>query len=327
MQLAKSLAKNLRRLRTNYRVKSKVKNSAWVRALIAYGIDPDLLTYDPADNSVFLEPIGLRLDSAEHAFMLKGMEFAQSLFNTADGRFENSNGLINALVAGIRVEVRTFEELFILHEIFVEGAYNVKLAKPVVAVDIGMNVGFSSLHFAANPNISTVYAFEPATVTFQHALRNLALNPALSDKIVALNFGLSNRSETVEFDFSEEIKGSVGIRGLSHRDDIDQSKVKKIRLDLRSAAVEMGKIFDENKGSEFILKIDCEGSEYNVVEALSESGRLERVSLIMLEWHDHRRLKELQNHLTNAGFAVVSLTPNSHVTGMIYASQMTNRVP
>ena len=322
MQLAHSLVNNLRRIRTSYRVNSKIKDTLWAKAIIDHGIDPDGVSYEREKRSVCLRDIGLSLDRAEHTFILKGLEFARSLFENGGARFENSEGLINVLISGLSVEVRTFEELFILHEVFVEGSYNLKLSKPAIAIDIGMNVGFSSLSFAQNPKVYRVYGFEPAKLTYEHALRNFSLNSDLAKKIVPFDFGLSDKDETVEFDFSEEIKGSVGIEGLSHRSDIDQSKVKKLRLNLKSASREIEAIFDENPNIDFVLKIDCEGSEYKIVEALSKESVLERASIIMLEWHDPTRQQELESHLLGCGFTMISLTPNSKVTGMMYAARI-----
>jgi FkbM family methyltransferase len=282
-------------------------------------VDPSFVS-DEKD-SLSLDDLEVTLSKPDHAFFLKGLSFARALHNEAHARFRNEDGLILIQIGELSFEVRTFEELYILHEVFVEGVYNIKLPSPVVMVDIGANVGFSSVLFAQNPKVARVISFEPVELTYQHACRNLNINRPYSEKIELHNYGLSDKTETIEIEFSDEIKGSVGIRGLGHRDDIDRSQIKRIQLQVREAGAEIESIVDQHKDTPVILKIDCEGSEYRIVDSLIEKGQLSRIAAIMMEWHDPSLLADLEDKLVSAGFAVFSLSPNSTSVGMIYAAR------
>jgi hypothetical protein len=36
-----------------------------------------------------------------------------------------------------------------------------------------------------------------------------------------------------------------------------------------------------------IVKLDIEGAEYEVIESLLESGAINRINELFIEWHDH----------------------------------------
>ena len=313
-----TLINQLRRLRFTYRVKSRIPDRFWAGEFLRLNVDPESVRYESDLDVLRITDLGLDL-TPENAFFVKGIGYARSLQEEAEARFENVGDLIVIRIKDLSFELRTFEELFILHEVFVEGVYNVKLPHSAVVVDIGANVGFSSVLFAHDPSVLRVFSFEPVTVTYQHALRNFSLNEKYSGKIEAHNYGLSDKTESIEIDFSDEVKGSIGIRGLAHRDDIDRTRIRKEKLSLVEAGPALRKILDRYKSIPVLLKIDCEGSEYRIVENLKQHGMLEEVDGIMMEWHDAARLLELETNLTSAGFTVFSLSPNSVTVGMIYA--------
>jgi len=319
-----SVANQLRKARFNYQVNSKIVDRFWAGEVRRFHVDPKNVTYDISTHCLVVTDLGVSLYKVEHSFILKGIAFARALRKQAGARFDNVDELILIRLGDLTFEVRTFEELFILHEIFVELVYNLKLPGQAVVVDIGANVGFTSILFAHDPNVTRVIAFEPVEVTYQHALRNLTINKQCAAKIELHNYGLSDKEETIEIEFSDEIKGSVGIRGLAHRDDIDRSRIRKEKLHLLEAGSEIKKVIDGCNGMPVFLKMDCEGSEYQIVDNLIDTGQLPRVAGIMMEWHDSQLLSELETKLTSAGFTVFSLSPNGTTVGMLYASQTIN---
>jgi hypothetical protein len=56
---------------------------------------------------------------------------------------------------------------------------------------------------------------------------------------------------------------------------------------LKSAAQVFAKIIEDAKAKhlDIVAKIDCEGSEFAVFEALETAGLLSEVSVFMVEWH------------------------------------------
>lgn len=66
-----------------------------------------------------------------------------------------------------------------------------------------------------------------------------------------------------------------------------------------------------------ILKLDCEGEEYGIIEELSKKGILNRFSLIILEWHYYGKDCILQ-FLQDAGLSYWCNDKNERM-GLIYA--------
>ncbi len=93
---------------------------------------------------------------------------------------------------GITLSARRHDDLFFIGEVFAENVYNFKTDRDVCAIDIGMNVGLSSLMFAQKHNVKEVHSFEPFQATYDRAVRNIALNTHFGGKIRPHNFGLSD---------------------------------------------------------------------------------------------------------------------------------------
>ena len=66
-----------------------------------------------------------------------------------------------------------------------------------------------------------------------------------------------------------------------------------------------------------VLKIDCEGSEYAILESMDGAGMLARCALIIIETHDGRQV-EAQNVLTKNGF-IWFWQRHSKTLGFLYA--------
>lgn len=98
-------------------------------------------------------------------------------------------------------------------------------------------------------------------------------------------------------------------------------------VDLRSAGAEVRKIVCEYPEARIILKIDCEGAEVEILESLEESGSIESVSIMMIEWHRWASMDlpdSMEEFLRDRGFAVVGRGWKMRDVGMIYAVRLGN---
>jgi hypothetical protein len=99
---------------------------------------------------------------------------------------------ISILYGGTRINGDTFDNFYVVQELFAEGVYSIHLnTEKIVVCDIGMNVGIASLYFAGVNNVTKVYSYEPFPETYQRALANFSLNPLLKDKILPRNEGVA----------------------------------------------------------------------------------------------------------------------------------------
>jgi FkbM family methyltransferase len=185
-----------------------------------------------------------------------------------------------------------------------------------------MNRAAVALRFAANENIKCVYAFEPFRPTFESAKRNLELNPLLSQKINAFNFGLGKAETTLELPYRNN---ATGVMSTTHDVCKGQKNVDKETVVIKDAAKEIAAILEENKDRCIIVKCDCEGAEFEIFERLNDERLVARIDVVMMEYH-FGNSHPLVNTLAENGFAVqVKPGSSKSQTGYIYAVRMAER--
>lgn len=212
-----------------------------------------------------------------------------------------------------KVYVYTREELFILTEILVSSSYDFDYNGPISVIDIGMNVGFASLFFASKSNVRKVVGFEPFEPTYKASLENFDLNPGLKLKIVPNQFGLGGQEKQLNTLYSYRYKGNVGVHGLT--ESLVAPDETNENIEIRNASAVLRPLFDD--GTKYFLKVDCEGSEYEIIPDLDQSGLIERFDFIFLEWHKGE-VNILKNILLKNHFFLISERINDDY-GLIYA--------
>jgi FkbM family methyltransferase len=216
----------------------------------------------------------------------------------------------------LKVYLESSEEFFIVKEVFVEKDYNLLSNENFVVFDIGMNIGISSLFFALNQKVTQIYSFEPVVTTYDQAIYNLKLNKAYSHKIEAFNFGLGGSSRVEKVLYNSQAKGNCGIR-LESSLVIDKKDAKEIEINIKDVSAILPDLMAKHSGQPVVLKIDCEGAEYEIVQKLNDANLLKDVEMLLIEWHD-KGAKLLEDLLIANNFRVVSRHLTS-ITGMIYA--------
>ena len=106
----------------------------------------------------------------------------------------------------------------------------------------------------------------------------------------------------------------MGCREVSRpREDLHME-----RIELCEAASVLRPIFNSHSDAQFVLKMDCEGSEYGIFKNLDAAGLLGRFDAIMLEWHNHgpHALREM---LEKHGYSVFTFGDQPSPIGMLYA--------
>lgn len=274
----------------------------------AYPIAADQGRYTPAfplDGSPSSRFVDERLDEIQ-ASHKKGISF------TTEG------GKCIASVESVSIEVENTEDFQLLEEIFNVNEYNFSSDGKFTAIDIGMNIGIASLFLAGIPNVEKVYSFEPFDEPFRRALKNFERNPKISSKITPQKVGLSDVDKRISVGFSTERTISTSIKGT----ESEQSQ----SIEIRNAALTLQPIFDEarSEGRGVVMKVDCEGSEFAVIDSLAKHNLLKDVSVFMIEWHKwwstSLNRSALIDPLKRAGFVVLDRTAvtNPHA-GMILA--------
>ena len=156
------------------------------------------------------------------------------------------------------------------------------LKNDYVVFDLGANIGTSALYFANLNNVKKVYAFEPLVPTYNILSNNLNLNSKYSHKIKCFNFGLGNEEKQLKVKYNIDSAASVGSTGMF--DSCFENKSTEL-IEIRQASKEILPLMENSENVKFMLKIDVEGAEYEILPDLYLNGVLEKFSIIQLEFH------------------------------------------
>ena len=172
-------------------------------------------------------------------------------------------------------------DIDLIHEIHSENIYQVQkgdISDNSVVIDIGAQIGVFSVFAATQAENVSVYSFEPEPENFQFLVRNIEINH-LDNKIHPINQAVSNVGTPKKLIRSAasvsahslfpgkftagEIRDSIKVDCTTLTDVFRKYAIKKCR----------------------ILKLDCEGEEYNILLSMPDNI-LAKVVKIVIEYHD-----------------------------------------
>jgi FkbM family methyltransferase len=176
-------------------------------------------------------------------------------------------------------------ELFavLFEEIYLPGIYFFRSAKtPPHIIDCGANIGLAIAYLLTHYPDATITAFEPDDETFKVLASNHAQN---GWKNVELHQAAVHRGEERLTFFSHSPKGSVAssFRKSVERGGSAFSRSEAARI-IEIPTVRLSSYIDQPVD---LLKMDVEGSEIAVLEDLVESGKLQFIDQIIMEYHHH----------------------------------------
>lgn len=183
-------------------------------------------------------------------------------------------------IGNIRVRERFLTDFDIVTEIFAMNTYNFHISEcEAVVIDMGMNIGVASLYFANMENVVSVYGFEPFPDTYQQALDNFALNDeAVKNKIHPCNAAITDKEEIKTVAINAE---QTGWRNIF----CEAPDRENVQIQCRPAVDIVSEIVEENRKRKIVLKIDVEGSEFLIFDALGKTNLLESIDVILMEYH------------------------------------------
>lgn len=212
--------------------------------------------------------------------------------------------------------INTLEEYYILCEVLIDKCYDLYIPSKAVVFDVGMNVGITTIYFAQKLNVTKIYGFEPVFETFSDAKRNIDLNVAAKQKSIMFNFGLGSINEIQRFHFDPNFKGSVG-KVDSINIDRSSDKTKIIKVNIANATETLSPLLEKHKGELKILKLDCEGGEFDIIKDLSDTKLIRSFDVLIIEWHQQNPISIINSLLDN--YFVIREQSDSNALGMIYA--------
>ncbi|MGZ4068537.1 MAG: FkbM family methyltransferase [Bacteroidia bacterium] len=219
----------------------------------------------------------------------------------------------------LRFFFQGYDNIIVADEIFRDGVYDIDINSSLTVFDVGANIGLATTFFATRPFVNRVISFEPFPGTFKSAVKNIRLNNL--ENVELLNIGLAGEDKVVNVPM-----GDSGFLGASTTDFVLEEQKKLfslsgnlVPLELKQASTLIRSKMDILKDEHYLLKLDCEGAEYEIIEDLSKANMLDRFAVIIIEWHS-KGAEPIIPYLKNAGFSILKFGINAMVPlGMIYA--------
>lgn len=162
--------------------------------------------------------------------------------------------------------------------------------KDKIVIDVGAECGDTALYFAKKGAI--VYAIEPMKSHYEAMIRNLALNPELSKRIIPVNCAIG-KNEILKFyhDKNNEIGVAASFVYNTHK----ESRISEIK------GYTIEKFLNEQNLEEVeLIKMDCKGCEF-----LLSDKDISKTNIVKIEYNAklaNRCLDELLTILEKSGF-------------------------
>lgn len=204
----------------------------------------------------------------------------------------------------IRLEVPL--RLYILFkEIFMEDVYGIQelvasLPPRPKIIDIGANAGFFNFILLSKTGQADILAFEPIPANVMRFQYVLDQNPWLKPYIRLEAKAVTGQPIPVLTLYAEE--GDVNQTVASVFADFHENNTRQIEVPSLSLTEVL-----EGESSVDLLKLDCEGSEYDILYH-TDPLLIRRIGRILAEIHDldedRRNVREMSRFLQEAGFRV-----------------------
>ena len=180
------------------------------------------------------------------------------------------NGLELELPSIQNFSLSIFREVW-QHRVYLRALTGVS---PQYIIDIGAHAGFFTVQAATNWPHAHIIAIEPAPNNYNILERNVKTNNLHNVTLIQAAL-TSDRSETVEFQLSSQAESHalVGQGVTKNKSDV-----------IQVPTISFEQIFENNNMIVDLLKIDCEGCEYDLIEYAIDRLKT-NVRTIIMEYH------------------------------------------
>ena len=234
------------------------------------------------------------MNSKEFKYLMRSLSF-----NFAMSLRDKTHNLRSYNWNGKKVFYRTSSsDMTLIYEILLKSKYRSEYyfpekIKPEVILDIGGNIGITSIYLASIFPNATIYTFEPLLENY----KILQKNTEQYGNIKVFNIGLGSKNGSFKVFLSDDSENFGGVSFYSEgegnkTESYTECKVRNINdviQELNISAIDL-------------MKIDTEGSEYDILSCLNEEI-LRSIFWITGELHGNRDF-ELLNYLNSMGFSI-----------------------
>jgi FkbM family methyltransferase len=186
----------------------------------------------------------------------------------------------------VRLTIRGRMDLWSVKETFLDQfytRYGVEVEDGWTVLDIGAGVGDFSIYAAYGKPHAVIYALEPFVESYQILVQNLTLNAI--DNVLVYPHGLWQETGRISLNISGGEPLQIMSQGLDETINLDDmGTVKALSLEDFLREIEIPQVD--------LMKMDCEGAEYEILLGAS-SQAMKRIDRLIMEYHD---IGERRNH-------------------------------
>lgn len=258
-------------------------------------------------NKFYILPNKLNPEQKRIIFLLYYGIRDGAYFYDKDHGIKIKNNKTLQIIQGKQNTVTTFEGIkFFLDSIGPEAlietyvrrihdSYSNNLENKVV-IDVGASIGDTPLYFASKG--AKVYAFEMTKINYDHMIRNLELNPKLSNNIVPVHAAIGKDGE---IEYSENTLVNESFDGGA---SFIVNKYGKNSIKRQVAGMTIKSILKKYNISKVeLLKLDCKGCEFFL-----KKDELESVKCVKIEYYSYlksHKISELVKLLKESGYELI----------------------
>jgi FkbM family methyltransferase len=271
--------------------------------------------WEMKDGSYYLKVLDIAVRGGKDSVLIAGYAMAKRIVQYGQGRFfYNQKNQLQLTIQGVHFLINYTDELFVVHEVFLSGDYNIKSADDLVVIDIGLNIGATSLFLSKQEKVKRIYAYELFKPTYEAALLNFEMND--SSKIKAFNVGLGAETKQFKLPYTPASKARMGLSGVPANEQF--SDVVEVEVSMKDVAEEIIRLHNSEPNIKKFCKIDCEGAEYEILDRLFQKNAAQLIDRYIIEWHT-LSTDNIEKQFLSLGFDLVKSTNPESRTGLIYA--------
>ncbi|MGZ3916509.1 MAG: FkbM family methyltransferase [Flavisolibacter sp.] len=192
----------------------------------------------------------------------------------------------------------------VFKEIFMEDFYEIdslvqKLPQEPVVIDVGANAGFFNVLLFSKIPRAKVFAYEPMPSNIRFFRETMERNPLLRQVRLYQAAVTGSPRDFVEL-FTEDTPDNTVVSSVfSHFNQLNNKKIKVAATSLTAILKE------ENLPVVDLLKLDCEGSEYDILYN-TDPLELQRIRMMVIEVHqldrERHNVEALDQYLKDIGY-------------------------
>ena len=213
---------------------------------------------------------------------------------------------------GLKIKIRKHStDLMALTHVWLIEEYkskNFEIKDTDVIIDVGGHIGLFSLYASQFCKNGLIYSFEPVPENYNLLIDNIQSNDL--NQIKSFNLAVSNSNSNVKLYLND--------------DEAGHSMFSKSSKTITVDSISLQQIFDDNNIENCnFLKLDCEGTEYEILQNLPLSY-FDKIEKIVIEYHmadSHPELLEnLKKLLISQNYFLKTKKLFSDI-GFLYASK------